>query len=366
MCANRSKGTLCGIILSVVLGNAAIAADLHPVYPLVGATVGTPYPYELDLARDPSDVPGVPLADGATVVITAHEVESYISPKLPAANWAGDGTDVAFQFFAFGGGHEGQELEPRVPGPFIRLRQGRTVTVKLENYGKRQHSLDFHAVLGKTGGAGVLTAAPGGEASFTFTAKKPGIYVYHCVGNGTPHEVAHHINNGMYGLILVEPARRTAFRHVQHHAREFYIFQNDVYYDAETRSFDEHGMLSTMVPDYVTFNGRIGSLVDRPPMATKGQNAMIYFGNTGGHISSFHIVGEILDWVWNLGDLTSKPLRNVQTVPVASASAVAIGISGKTMVPTDLAGGDINIMLDHGSPYFRKGALGLFLVEDHK
>ncbi len=364
MCSNRSKGVLRGIVLSFVLGNAAIAAELHPVYPLVGAAVGTPYPYDLDLSRDPSDVPSMPLADGATVVITAQEVKGYISPKLPGADWAGDGSDVPFEFFAFGGGHEGQDLAPKVPGPFIRMRQGRTVTVKLENHGERIHSLDFHAVIGKTGGAGVLTVEPGGEASFTFTAKKPGIYVYHCIGNGSPHEVAHHINNGMYGLILVEPARRTAFNRVRHHAKEFYIFQNDVYYDAETQSFSEHTMLNTMVPDYVTFNGRVGSLVDRPPVATKGQNAMIYFGATGGHMPSFHIVGEIMDWVWNLGDLTSKPLRNVQTVPVASAGAVAIGISGKTMVPTDLAGGDVNIILDHASPYFRKGALGLFVVQD--
>lgn len=360
---NYGKKRLCGIVLLFILTNVVSAMDLHPVYPLVGGAVGTPYPYELDLSRDPADVPPEPLADGATVVITAQEVKGYISPKLPGADWAGDGTDVAFEFFAFGGGHEGRELAPKVPGPFIRMRQGRTVTVKLQNLGTRTHSLDFHAVLGKTGGAGVLTVDPGGEASFTFTAKKPGIFVYHCIGNGSPHDVAHHINNGMYGLILVEPARATVFNRVRHHAKEFYIFQNDVYYDAQTQSYDEHGMLTTMVPNYVTFNGRIGSLVDRPPVATQGQNAMIYFGATGGHMPSFHIVGEIMDWVWNLGDLTSKPLRNVQTVPVAAASAVAIGISGKTMVPTDLAGGDVNIILDHASPYFRKGALGLFMVQ---
>ena len=35
----------------------------------------------------------------------------------------------------------------------------------------------------------------------TFKALVPGLFVYHCATPSVPH----HITNGMYGLILVEP-----------------------------------------------------------------------------------------------------------------------------------------------------------------
>jgi len=238
------------------------ANHFHDLFPLVGAPVGTPYPYALDIAGNPNDVPPNPLPNNATVTITAHEFEAYVSPKEPGLNWAGDGTDVKFRFFAFGGGHPGQDQNPRVPAPFLRLKEGNTVTVELSNKfgGTLTHAIDFHAVLGKKGGAAVLSAAPGGEASFTFQAKNPGIYVYHCVGDGTPHGIAHHMNNGMFGLILVEPKDKDRkYNKFIRHAREFYVFQQDIFRNSDTLDFDEDKMLNTMVPDFSVFNGRVGT-----------------------------------------------------------------------------------------------------------
>ena len=57
-------------------------------------------------------------------------------------------------------------------------------------------------------GAKVTQVPPGGETAFRFKALNPGVYVYHCA---TPM-VAHHIANGMYGLIVVEPPGRPAAR----------------------------------------------------------------------------------------------------------------------------------------------------------
>ena len=54
----------------------------------------------------------------------------------------------------------------------------------------------------------------------------PGIYVYHCA---TPM-VAHHIANGMYGLILVEP--EGGLPQVDH---EFYVMQGEIYTGAAVR-----------------------------------------------------------------------------------------------------------------------------------
>ena len=51
-------------------------------------------------------------------------------------------------------------------------------------------------------------------------ALHPGLFVYHCA---TPM-VAHHISNGMYGLILVEP--EDGLPPVD---REFYVMQGEIY-----------------------------------------------------------------------------------------------------------------------------------------
>jgi len=56
--------------------------------------------------------------------------------------------------------------------------------------------------------------------AFSWKALHPGLYVYHCA---TPY-VPMHIANGMYGLILVEPARG-----LPRADREFYVMQSEFY-----------------------------------------------------------------------------------------------------------------------------------------
>jgi nitrite reductase (NO-forming) len=114
------------------------------------------------------------------------------------------------------------DLQRHRPGPFLRVRVGDTVEVRLKNAAdsKNVHSVDFHAVTGPGGGAVMTQTAPGEETSFTFKALNPGLYVYHCA---TP-SVAHHIANGMYGLILVEPEEG-----LPPVDREFYVMQGEIY-----------------------------------------------------------------------------------------------------------------------------------------
>ncbi len=50
--------------------------------------------------------------------------------------------------------------------------------------------------------------SPGETRTFSFVARSPGVFLYHC---GTS-PVLMHIGMGMYGAILVEPAR-AARRH---------------------------------------------------------------------------------------------------------------------------------------------------------
>jgi nitrite reductase (NO-forming) len=347
------------------------------MFPIVGG-----YPYN-EIARDPNDVPPRALLDGETVTITAHEIEAFLAPEHNGIEWAKDGHDVKFRYFAFGGGHPGRDPAPKVPGPFIRLRDGNTVTIILENQGVEPHSIDFHAVVGKKGGAAELMVRPDGDkTSFTFTARNPGLYVYHCVGDGTPHGIAHHMNNGMFGLILVEPGNpKAGFNLRTKNAKEFYVFQQDIFVSAEhdehgemsggmdgmdedhvARDFDEEKMLNTLVPDYSVFNGRVGALIDLPMEAKTGKNAVVYFASSGAHIPSPHMIGEIFDWVYDQGGILQSPQRNIQTALVPSAGSAVLIMDGDQLVPTNEAEGDLNILVDHALPYFRKGAIGLMKV----
>ena len=182
----------------------------------------------------------------------------------------------------------------------LRVRVGDTVELHLKNSADSMmpHSIDLHAVNGTGGGAGFTEVDPGEEKGFFFKALTPGLFVYHCA---TPM-VANHISNGMYGLILVEPAGG-----LPKVDREFYIMQGELYTNAPfgppglqemniDKLVDEH-------PDYFTFNGSVGALTSEYPLKAKvGDSIRIFFGVGGPNFtSSFHVIGQIFDRAWEDG-----------------------------------------------------------------
>ena len=64
---------------------------------------------------------------------------------------------VQYTFWTFGG---------TVPGPFVRVRVGDLVQIRLKNAAKSMHphSIDLHAVTGQGGGAAVTQLGPGQKA----------------------------------------------------------------------------------------------------------------------------------------------------------------------------------------------------------
>ena len=155
---------------------------------------------------------------------------------------------VRYTFWTFGG---------KVPGKFIRIREGDLVEFHLDNHpnNKMPHNIDLHAVTGPGGGAASSLTAPGHSSVFSFKALNPGLYVYHCA----TAPVAMHVANGMYGLILVEP--KDGLPKVD---REYYVMQGDFYTKGPNgqpglqpfsmeKAIDER-------PDYVVFNGAVGAI----------------------------------------------------------------------------------------------------------
>ncbi len=288
------------------------------------------------IVRPADDLPG-PLnrttPERIRVDLETVEVEAQLA----------DGT--SYKFWTFNG---------LLPGPFLRVRVGDTVDVFLKNAADSEfpHSVDFHAVTGPGGGAVATQTQPGGETSFTFKALNPGLYVYHCA---TPM-VAHHISNGMYGLILVEP--EGGLPAVD---REFYVMQGEIYTmeDMGTKgqnTFSVEKLLDEQ-PEYFTFNGAVGGLTTEHPMtAYTGETVRIFFGVGGPNFtSSFHVIGEIFDRVYDQGSLTSVPLTDVQTTLVPPG--------GATMVEFDLEVPGRYILVDHALSRMERGLAGFLVVE---
>ncbi|MGZ9159445.1 MAG: multicopper oxidase domain-containing protein, partial [Nitrospira sp.] len=85
------------------------------------------------------------------------------------------------------------------PGPVVRVTEGDTVNFTLTNpaTNKNPHAMDFHAA--EIDFLKNYRAVNTGESiSFTFVAKKPGVFFYHC---GAPPMIQH-VARGMFGAVI--------------------------------------------------------------------------------------------------------------------------------------------------------------------
>lgn len=289
----------------------------------------------IDIIREPSDLPG-PIGDREPQVVRIDLEATEVIGQLA------DGTTYTYWTF-----------NNQVPGPFFRVRIGDTIEVHMKNSGSStmNHSVDFHAVTGPGGGAVMTQTQPGQETVFTAKALNVGLFVYHCA---TPM-VADHISNGMYGLILVEP--EVGLPPVD---REFYVMQGELYtagaFGEQGHQMSDTTKLLNEDPEYFVFNGAANALVQKPLKANVGESVRIYFGVGGPNFtSSFHVIGEIFDRVYDQASLTSAPLTDVQTtlVPPGGATMVEFNVE----VPGNF------ILVDHALSRLQRGLAGYLVVE---
>ena len=287
-----------------------------------------------DIARNPNDIPA-PIArtqpEKVKINITSKEVISEMAPGVMMPYWTFDG---------------------KVPGPFLRVREGDTIELTLKNdpSSVNSHNIDLHAVTGPGGGAVVTNVKPGESKTLLFKALNPGLYIYHCAHPN----VAAHMAHGMYGLILVEP--KEGLPKVD---KEFYVTQGEFYTandmgDKGLQVFDAKKMLDGH-PEYIVFNGKTKGAVGNMN-AKVGDKVRIYFGNGGVNlISSFHVIGEIFDKVYPEGAIGSEPHKNVQStiVPAGGATITEFGLE----VPGNY------ILVDHALSRLDRGAWGIIKVE---
>ncbi len=182
-----------------------------------------------------------------------------------------------------------------VPGPVIRVTVGDTIRVHLKNPAESQlpHSIDFHS--SQVAWNDEMTSIdPGQEKVYEWTADYAGVWMYHC---GTPPAL-HHISNGMYGMVIVEP--KGGLPKVD---KEFALVQSEWYLGAQGEITSlEKAAAAAPAPDYVVFNGVASQYLDAPLKVETGERVRIFVLDAGPSIdSSFHIVGTIFDTVTKEG-----------------------------------------------------------------
>ena len=88
------------------------------------------------------------------------------------------------------------------------------------------------------------TIQPGESLTYTFTATKAGIWMYHC----STMPMSMHIANGMFGAVIIDPPDLAPV------AKEYLLVQGELYLGATDETADAE-KIAAMTPDLVTFNG---------------------------------------------------------------------------------------------------------------
>ncbi len=100
---------------------------------------------------------------------------------------------------------------PQYPGPTMIVTEGEQVTINLTNYGVPDPVslvIPGHKIEATGGSTGLVTNSTSllETASYTFTAGKPGTYVYHSMDGENP---GLHSEMGLLGALIVRPADGT-------------------------------------------------------------------------------------------------------------------------------------------------------------
>jgi nitrite reductase (NO-forming) len=243
--------------------------------------------------------PFLPTVEPGTKDITmvARDATLLIARDTPFAGWTYDGT---------------------IPGPVHRVVEGDTVNVtfRVDSAANAHHSLDFHAAKAAPD-VSFRTINPGEELNWSFVAKHPGAYMYHC---GTP-QVLMHIGAGMYGAIIVDPKEGWP------PAQELVLVQSDLYVmdgPDGVKVPDLARMLGGGNMDYVVFNGHASQYVDEPIPVRAGEPVRIFVVNAGPNVwSSFHVVGTVFDRAYVNGS-PKNLLFDLQSITIGPGDGACV------------------------------------------
>ena len=239
----------------------------------------------------------------------------------------------------------------QVPGPTIRVHLGDTVRVHLTNQAQMSHSIDFHASQTAMNDQ-MIEIKPGATFTYTFTADYAGVWMYHC---GTAPAL-HHIANGMFGMVIVEP--KGGLPKVD---QEVALVQSEWYLAGQKEPASlPKASAGNPAPDFVVFNGVANQYKDHPIQVTTKGRVRVFVLDAGPNIdSSFHVVGTIFDTVIKEGIQLVRGNAagwGSQAVDLAPAQGAIIEFSPQEdgMYP----------LVTHAFNFVGRGAVGIFMAGD--
>lgn len=328
---------LLGMVMSVVAigGVASTPSASAPPGHDHGASEGPSAAHDLDLMKEP-DASFVardallPPATSQTVhkyTFTVQEQITEVAPGVTQRLWTFNGT---------------------APGPTLRGKVGDTFEITLVNDGTIGHSIDFHAG-SLAPNEPMRTIAPGERLTYTFTATRSGIWLYHC----STMPMSLHIANGMFGAVIIDPPGLAPVD------REFVLVQSEYYLGAQDGIADVT-RIATQNPDLVVFNGYANQYRSRPLEARVGERVRVWVLDAGPNVpSSFHIVGGQFDTVFFEGDYQLKDGGSTGT---GGSQALALQPAQGGFIELVFPEAGDYSLLSHIMSDAEKGAAGTFHV----
>jgi nitrite reductase (NO-forming) len=209
----------------------------------------------------------------------------------------------------------------RIPGPTIEACQGDKVTITVNNKGTTSHGLDTHAF--KIDARKYGPTPPGTSLILEKVVDTPGVFMYHCSA-GPVTDL--HIKSGIHGAMIVYP-RDEPLRP----AREIVVVEDAVYGARDANGFiPGTDPARTLKNDQIfsMFNGRLDN---EAVGVNPGDLVRMYFVNVGPGVSAAHVIGSILDRVYDGKTVVS----NVQTyaVPAGSGAMLEFYVSEPGVYP---------------------------------
>lgn len=294
-----------------------------------------------DVESDPDAPAYVPVDATAPAVLEGvdHEIDLLIEEKLLTV---AEGFSQAV--WTFGGA---------IPGPVIRVTQGDLIRIRLVNpaTARLPHSVDFHSSMVAWNDE-MTSINPGEEKIYEFRADYAGVWMYHC---GTAPTL-HHIANGMYGMMIVEP--KGGLEPVD---QEYAFVQSEWYLGPQGQPASlTKASAAAPAPDFVMFNGVADQYADTPIEIPTGERVRAFVLNAGPSAdSSFHIVGTIFDRVVKEG----VELR-IDNPGRYGSQAVDLSPAQGAFVEFTMAEDGLYPIVTHAFNFVGRGALGLFQAGD--
>jgi nitrite reductase (NO-forming) len=256
-----------------------------------------------------------------------------------------------------------------IPGPTVRLTQGDTVHVTIQNPTNNTliHSYDTHAsTISAVPNFGAIN--PGASKNFTFVASQPGVFKVHCEGNNVL-TMDQHVFSGMVTTMIVDPKNGyTGYttadgvtgapmtvspkaKEVKFEFSEYYLNKDGSY---NQKAMFDHNATKTWIN---------GIPFGYDPVITKTKNATTLFFKVGDHVRffllnhgdipiNFHIVGESLDRIIDGG-----------VVAGMGKQTYTVGGSNDAIVDVVFDKPGVYAFVNHDYSSLFKGQAGLIVVD---